>query len=93
MIENIARPECVVCGEVLSNDSMKPSILTRHLNTKHSVLEDKNITYFKRLLENKNKCNMRTYLSNLSTGNANEDAIDAFFQISYRIAKNYKNHA
>lgn len=58
--ENIARPECVVYGEVLSNDSMNPSLLTRHLNTIHSDLKDKNITFFKRLLANKNKCNIRT---------------------------------
>jgi len=50
MIENVPRPECVVCGEVLSNGSMKPPLLTRHLNTKHSDLKDKNFTFFKRLL-------------------------------------------
>lgn len=81
LIENIARPECVVCGEVLSNGSMKPSLLTRHLNTKHSDLKDKYIIFFKRLLENKNKCNMRTYLS---TGSVSENAVEASFQISYR---------
>lgn len=34
IIENIVKSECVVSGEVLSNGSMKPSLLTRHLNTK-----------------------------------------------------------
>jgi hypothetical protein len=89
MIENVPRPECVVCGEVLSNGSMKPLLLTRHLNTKHSDLKDKNVTFFKRLLENKNKCNMHTYLS---SGSANADALEASFRISYRIAKSGKNH-
>jgi len=45
MMENVPRPECVVCGEVLPNDSMKPSLLTRHLNTKHSDLKDKNVIF------------------------------------------------
>jgi hypothetical protein len=89
MIENVPRPECVVCGEVLSNGSMKPSLLTRHLYTKHSDLKDNNVIFFKRLLENKNKCNMRTYLS---SGSANEDTLEASFRISYRITKSGKNH-
>ncbi|XP_022180167.1 zinc finger BED domain-containing protein 5-like [Myzus persicae] len=54
-IDNIAKPECVICGEILANSSMKPSQLTRHLITKHSDLKDKDVTFFKRLIENKNK--------------------------------------
>lgn len=90
IIENVPRPECVICGEVLSNESMKPSLLTRHLQNKHLDFKDKNVTFFKRLLENKNKCNMHTYLS--SSGSANEDALEASFRISYRTVKNGKNH-
>jgi len=94
LIENVPRPECVVCGEVLSNGSMKPSLLTRRLNKKHSDLKNKNVTFYKRLIENKNKCNIHTYLS---SGSANEDALEASFRISYRyrcrrIAKSGKNH-
>lgn len=72
MIENVARPECVICGKFLSNGSMKLSLLTLHLHTKHSDLKDKNVNF----LENKNKCNMRIYLSSSST---NEDAVEASF--------------
>lgn len=88
-IDNVAKPECVICGEILANSSMKPSQLTRHLITKHSDLKDKDVTFFKRLLENKNKCNMQTYLS---SGNANVDAVEASFRISYNIARSGKNH-
>lgn len=39
-------PQCVVCGEVLSNDCMKPSHLNRHLMTKHKLLPDKPVDFF-----------------------------------------------
>ena len=34
-------PQCVMCGEVLSNSSMKPSYLRRHLTTKHPKVSKK----------------------------------------------------
>jgi hypothetical protein len=39
------RPRCVLCCEVLLNESMKPSKLRRHLETKHDESVNKPIEY------------------------------------------------
>jgi hypothetical protein len=41
------RPQCVVCAEVLSNQSLKPSHLRRHLEGKHPSLKNKPVDYFR----------------------------------------------
>lgn len=42
------RPECVFCGEKLANDSMKPSRLKRHQETRHSHSIGESREYFER---------------------------------------------
>ncbi|CAL9692667.1 unnamed protein product [Knipowitschia caucasica] len=49
--EEEPKPQCVVCGEVLSNESMKPSHLKRHLKTKHGKHNDKPVVFFLRKRE------------------------------------------
>ncbi|KAF2357223.1 Reverse transcriptase domain [Trinorchestia longiramus] len=39
---------CIVWGNPLSNETMKPSKLLRHLNAKHPGLKDKPLEYFER---------------------------------------------
>nr|CAI5868874.1 unnamed protein product [Callosobruchus analis] len=46
--ENCPKPECVVCRDVLSNESMKPSKLLRHLQSKHPQVESKPLDFIKR---------------------------------------------
>ena len=43
----IDQPQCVICLEVLSHETMKRSKLFRHLTTKHLVLKDKSIECFR----------------------------------------------
>ena len=40
-------PVCVLCQKSLGTDSMKPSLLTRHLEKAHSEFKDKELDFFK----------------------------------------------
>ena len=53
--QGIEKWQCVVCYRVLSNESLRPSKLSNHLNTSHPELKDRNMEYmeyFKRLESN-----------------------------------------
>lgn len=41
-------PLCVICNQTLSNNSMKPSLLQRHLITNHGEFKDKPVDFFER---------------------------------------------
>lgn len=44
----VEKPQCVICSEVLSNESLKENKLKRHLQSKHLNLTEKGLDYFKR---------------------------------------------
>lgn len=44
-------PLCDVCAETLSNHSLKPSLLRRHLETKHVNLKDESVSLFQHKLK------------------------------------------
>ncbi|XP_016073584.1 PREDICTED: zinc finger MYM-type protein 6 isoform X1 [Miniopterus natalensis] len=44
--ESLPRPQCVICGEILPAENMKPANLSHHLKTKHSELENKPVDFF-----------------------------------------------
>lgn len=84
----MVQPQCVVCGEILANESLKPSKLKRHLDTKHPNVKNKPTEYFERLNDQfKSSTNsMKTYC------HATVSAVKASYLLAYRIAKNNKPH-
>ena len=49
LINDEPRPQCVVCSEILENESLKAGKLQRHIKAEHPKLIDKPITFFHRL--------------------------------------------
>ena len=87
--DGIEKPQCVLCMKVLSPESMKPSKLKRHLETKHTDCKDKDLLFFER----KANCVKRSRMD--SSGvfqQRNRASVEATFVISLRIAKAKKPH-
>ena len=82
--QGIEKPQCVLCMKILSPESMKPSKLKRHLETKHTDCKDKDLSFFER----KANCVKRSRMD--SSGvfqQQNRAAVEATFVVSLRIAK------
>ncbi|KAI6647160.1 Zinc finger BED domain-containing protein 5-like [Oopsacas minuta] len=85
----VQKPQCVICYEVLSNESMKHNKLQRHLSSKHSAYKDRDRSFFDRKLtalrntrlDKQGKCQQ-----------INENALEASYRVSLRIAKAKSPH-
>ena len=86
--EDQPSPLCLVCGCEMSNESMLPSKLSRHLKSKHPHLQGKDLNYFKRLLE-KNRKQASVFKSKTTVS---EKTQIASLEISELIAQNLKSH-
>lgn len=86
--EECPTPECVICGEKLSNASMVPNKLLRHISTKHRHLQGKSVEYFKEILRQK------TLQSSLFTKKfkTSDKAQEASYLVAEIIAKNTLPH-
>jgi hypothetical protein len=83
------KPRCVICGDVLANSSLKPSLLRRHLETRHPTKTNKPVDFLKRKLVESNRC-IVNFVS--TTSNYNENALEASYRISYRVTKALEAH-
>ena len=79
-------PLCILCGDRLSNGSMKSSKLLRHLNSKHATSKDKPLEYFER--KKREHEGQEKFLR--VTTSINENALRASFLVANRIAKTKK---
>ena len=86
--EDQSSPLCLVCGCKMSNKSMLPSKLSRHLKSKHPHLQGRDLSYFKRLLEQNRKqaCIFKSKMT------VSEKAQIASLEISNMLAQNLKSH-
>ena len=87
--QGIEKRECVVCYRVLSNESLRLSILSHHLNTSHPELKDRNMEYFKRLESN---CKRQRLDSTDSFQQTDQKLPEASFVLSQIIARQKKTH-
>lgn len=85
---NQEQPQCVLCLEILANDSLKPVKLKRHLQTKHPDCVSKPLAFFKRH-EQQLKGNVR-FLEKHAT--VPKKALRASLEVSYLIAKSKSPH-
>lgn len=86
--DNNQIPQCIVCGVTLSNESMVPNKLKRHLDQNHSHISKKSSDYFTRLLssQKKNSTFMEKRLK------ISDKSLLCSFKISELIAKKKKPH-
>ena len=83
------KPQCVLCHAVLSAESMKPSKLKRHLETKHPEHAKKDVDFFKR----HERCikSQRLDASGLFQQQS-VAVVEASFEVALEIAKQKKPH-
>lgn len=86
--KNGQKPQCVLCSEVLANESMKPSKLKRHLETKHPASKDKPVEFFQRRLQEL-RASQKCLTASCSK---QEQALRASYLVAHRIAKAKKPH-
>ena len=80
----LQKPQCVICYEVLSSESMKQNKLQRHLSSKHPAYKDRDRSFFERKLTSIRDTRLDKqgkYSQN------NEHALEASYRVSLRIAK------
>ena len=81
------KAQCIVCHKILSNTCLAPAKLSRHLTTVHPEYEGKDITFCQRKLDTLKSSN--AVMAKIMKGNT-ENAAEASFQVSYRIAQTGK---
>ncbi|XP_048344945.1 protein ZBED8-like isoform X2 [Sphaerodactylus townsendi] len=103
----IEKPQCVVCGEVLSAESMKPNKLKRHFDSKHPSFAGKDTNYFRSKADGLKKARLdiggKFHKQNVCGKKArlhaggqflkqNIAAVEASYLVALRIARAMKPH-
>ena len=91
VIENsIEKPQCVICSKVLTQESMKPSKLKQHLESRLCELVGKSVDYFRRKSELFKNCRLD---SEGMWAKQNKAVLEASCRIAFRIAQAKTPHS
>ena len=82
-------PQCVICGKVLGNQSMKPSLLKRHFDSVHPEHSDKDHDFFRR---KENAMKRARFDGSGSFQQQSTAAVKASYLVALRIAEQKKPH-
>lgn len=85
----VIKPQCVLCLKVLAAESLKPSKLKAHLESKHPGCIDKDRQFFETKLEGVKKQRLD---ASGTFRQQTEAAVEASYIVSYQIAKCQKPH-
>ena len=85
---NLDHPQCVICGDVLANESLKPVKLKRHLETRHPEEATKQMTFF--LRKEAALQGQKTAVHEQATLPAK--ALAASYEVAHLVAKAQKPH-
>lgn len=88
-VNGVDKPQCVLCNVVLSVEAMKPSKLKRHLDTKHSEHNTKDVAFFRR-----HEAGLKRQRLD-ATGSIQQQStavVQASYEAALEIAKNKKPH-
>lgn len=85
---DVEKPRCLLCDTVLCSESLKPSKLKRHFETKHKDYQGKPRSFFQKKLEQVESQGAK-FVKCTRTSDA---ALRASYEVSYRIAKCMKPH-
>ncbi|XP_051017344.1 protein ZBED8-like [Acomys russatus] len=85
----IEKPLCVICGGVLSAESMKPNKLRRHFDSKHPTFAGKDTSYFRGKADGLKKARVD---SGSKCHRQNVVAVEVSYLVALRIARSMKPH-
>ena len=83
--EDEQKPHCVLCSEILSNESMKPAKLCLHFETKHKEHTKKPVEYFQRRWQE--LLSRQNVIEKIATGCEKKNAVSASYDVSFNSKK------
>ncbi|XP_071041442.1 zinc finger BED domain-containing protein 5-like [Parasteatoda tepidariorum] len=89
----VNKPQCVLCSEILSNESMKPNKLKRHFDAKHKnfAFEGKDCTFFERKEAHLKRQRLDAPSSSGLINSAKQATLGSF-HVAWHIARQKKPH-